>query len=165
MVLASLDPGTGLPLIMVLCVLAGIGVSAMHVMPWAIIPGRHRVRRMENGERNEGMFYSLITLAQKVASSWPSRCAARASGQRLCPHQRRPARQRHLRDSHGGGADPGLDVGAGNRVHLAVSAQPRQLPRDQSPAGRAPPGSPSGRRGSGVIEIRPVRSPATSMPF
>ena len=69
MVLASLNPQTGMPLIMTLCVLAGIGVSAMHVMPWAIIPDAIEYGELQTGKRNEGMFYSLITLAQKVASS------------------------------------------------------------------------------------------------
>jgi GPH family glycoside/pentoside/hexuronide:cation symporter len=55
--------------IMSLCVLAGIGVSAMHVMPWAILPDAIEYGEMQSGERNEGIFYSLITLAQKVASS------------------------------------------------------------------------------------------------
>ena len=69
LVLASLTPQTGLALIMILCVLAGIGVSAMHVMPWAIIPDAIEYGELQSGEREEGMFYSLITLAQKVASS------------------------------------------------------------------------------------------------
>jgi GPH family glycoside/pentoside/hexuronide:cation symporter len=69
LVLASLNPQTGLPFIMVLCVLAGIGVSAMHVMPWAIIPDAIEYGELHTGERHEGMFYSLITLAQKIASS------------------------------------------------------------------------------------------------
>ena len=69
LVLSSLTPQTGLPFIMVLCVLAGIGVSAMHVMPWAIIPDAIEYGELQSGERQEGMFYSLITLAQKVASS------------------------------------------------------------------------------------------------
>ncbi len=69
MVLASLGPTTGMPLIAALCVLAGIGVSAMHVLPWAILPDAIEYGELQSGQRNEGMFYSLITLAQKVASS------------------------------------------------------------------------------------------------
>ncbi len=69
LILSSLTPQTGLVPIMVLCVLAGIGVSAMHVMPWAIIPDAIEYGELHSGEREEGMFYSLITLAQKVASS------------------------------------------------------------------------------------------------
>lgn len=69
LVLASLTPQTGMTFIIVLCVLAGIGVSAMHVMPWAIIPDAIEYGEWKTGQRQEGLFYSLITLAQKVASS------------------------------------------------------------------------------------------------
>lgn len=41
----------------------------MHVMPWAILPDAIEYGELQSGERQEGMFYSLITLAQKVASS------------------------------------------------------------------------------------------------
>lgn len=68
-VLASLSPTTGLPVLLGLCVLAGIGVSAAHVLPWAIIPDAIEWGELRTGERHEGMFYSLITLAQKIASS------------------------------------------------------------------------------------------------
>jgi GPH family glycoside/pentoside/hexuronide:cation symporter len=50
-------------------VLAGIGVSAAHVLPWAIIPDAIEWDEWHTGERHEGMFYSLISLMQKVASS------------------------------------------------------------------------------------------------
>jgi GPH family glycoside/pentoside/hexuronide:cation symporter len=69
LVLASLTPATGLPALFGLCVLAGIGVSAAHVLPWSIIPDAIEWGELRTGERHEGMFYSLITLAQKIASS------------------------------------------------------------------------------------------------
>jgi glycoside/pentoside/hexuronide:cation symporter, GPH family len=69
LVLSSLTPKTGFGLIVGLSVLAGIGVSAMHVLPWAILPDAIEHGELQNGERQEGMFYSQITLAQKVASS------------------------------------------------------------------------------------------------
>ncbi len=69
LVLSSLNAQTGLTFILVLSVLAGIGVSAMHVLPWAIIPDAIEYGELQNGDRQEGMFYSMITLAQKVASS------------------------------------------------------------------------------------------------
>ncbi|MCE9645794.1 MAG: glycoside-pentoside-hexuronide (GPH):cation symporter [Chloroflexi bacterium] len=69
LILSTLTPGTSFVFIMILCVLAGIGVSAMHVMPWAILPDAIEYGEWKTGERQEGMFYSLITLAQKVASS------------------------------------------------------------------------------------------------
>jgi len=69
LVLSSLNPGTALPLILILCVLAGVGVAAAHVLPWSIIPDAIEYGEMQTGTRHEGMFYSLITLAQKIAVS------------------------------------------------------------------------------------------------
>jgi GPH family glycoside/pentoside/hexuronide:cation symporter len=50
--------------------MAGIGVSAAHVMPWSIIPDAIEYGELSTGKRYEGMFYSLISLSQKVASSF-----------------------------------------------------------------------------------------------
>lgn len=69
LVLSSLTPLTSFAIILGLAVLAGIGMSAMHVLPWAILPDAIEHGELQNGERQEGLFYSLITLAQKVASS------------------------------------------------------------------------------------------------
>ncbi len=69
MVLISLTASTGLGVILALCVLAGIGVSAAHVLPWSILPDAVEWDEYQTGERHEGMFYSLITLMQKIASS------------------------------------------------------------------------------------------------
>ena len=60
---------TPLAVILILCVLAGIGVSAAHVLPWAIIPDAIEYDQLQTGTRHEGMFYSLITLANKIAQS------------------------------------------------------------------------------------------------
>ncbi|OGN93739.1 MAG: hypothetical protein A2Z71_06700 [Chloroflexi bacterium RBG_13_50_21] len=68
--LINLTPATPLWLILMLCVLAGIGVSAAHVIPWAIIPDAIEYGELKTGERHEGMFYSLISLSQKIASSF-----------------------------------------------------------------------------------------------
>ena len=67
--LINLTSATPLTIILVLCVLAGIGVSAAHVIPWSMIPDAIEYGELKNGERHEGMFYSLISLSQKVASS------------------------------------------------------------------------------------------------
>jgi GPH family glycoside/pentoside/hexuronide:cation symporter len=67
--LISLGPQSPLQLILTLCVLAGIGVSAAHILPWSIIPDAIEWDEWQTGERHEGMFYSLVTLSQKVASS------------------------------------------------------------------------------------------------
>jgi GPH family glycoside/pentoside/hexuronide:cation symporter len=68
-VLITLNPSVALPWILGLCVLAGVGVSAAHVLPWSILPDAIEWDEWQTGERHEGMFYSLVTLAQKVASS------------------------------------------------------------------------------------------------
>ena len=65
----TLDPATGLTTILVMCVLAGIGVSAAHVLPWAIIPDAIEWGEWQTGERHEGMFYSLVTLIRKATTS------------------------------------------------------------------------------------------------
>lgn len=67
--LVFLTPATSLPLIVALCALAGIGVSAAHILPWSILPDAIEWDEWQTGKRHEGMFYSLITLSQKVASS------------------------------------------------------------------------------------------------
>ncbi len=69
LVLITLTPATALSVLLFLCVLAGIGVGAAHVIPWAIIPDAVEWDEWNTGERHEGMFYSLITLMQKIASS------------------------------------------------------------------------------------------------
>lgn len=66
MVLIFMTPETPFWLILLLCVMAGIGVSAAQVLPWAIIPDAIEWEEWQTGQRNEGMFYSLITLMGKV---------------------------------------------------------------------------------------------------
>ncbi len=67
--LINLTSATPLSIILILCVLAGIGVSAAHIIPWSMIPDAIEYGELKNGKRHEGMFYSLISLSQKVASS------------------------------------------------------------------------------------------------
>ena len=69
LVLVTLDAGVALQTVLVLGVLAGIGVGAAHVLPWSILPDAMEWDEWQTGERHEGMFYSLVTLMQKVASS------------------------------------------------------------------------------------------------
>jgi len=68
-VMSGLTPATPLWVLLFLCVLAGVGISAMHVLPWAMLPDAIEVGELQSGERNEGIFYSLITLGEKVAIS------------------------------------------------------------------------------------------------
>jgi GPH family glycoside/pentoside/hexuronide:cation symporter len=44
-------------------------VAAAHVLPWSIMPDAIEWDEWQTGERHEGMFYSLITLAHKIAVS------------------------------------------------------------------------------------------------
>lgn len=67
--LITVGPTVALPVLILLCVMAGIGVSAAHVLPWSILPDAVEWDEYNTGERHEGMFYSLITLMHKVASS------------------------------------------------------------------------------------------------
>lgn len=69
LLLISLNPSVPLALIIFLCVMAGIGVAAAHVLPWSILPDAIEWDEYKTGERHEGMFYSLVTLSHKVASS------------------------------------------------------------------------------------------------
>jgi GPH family glycoside/pentoside/hexuronide:cation symporter len=68
-ILINLNASSPLTLILFLCGLAGIGVGAAHVLPWSIIPDAIEWDEYQTGERHEGMFYSLVTLMQKIASS------------------------------------------------------------------------------------------------
>ncbi|MBN1439780.1 MAG: MFS transporter [Anaerolineales bacterium] len=67
--LSALDPSIRLPMILAICVLAGIGVSAAHIVPWSMLPDAIEYGELQSGERHEGMYYSLISLAQKIAVS------------------------------------------------------------------------------------------------
>jgi len=69
MALITMTPTTPLALILILCALAGIGVAAAHVLPWAILPDAIEWYEYKTGERHEGMFYSITTLARKITSA------------------------------------------------------------------------------------------------
>lgn len=67
--LILVTPATPFWILLVMCVLAGIGLSAAQVLPWAIIPDAIEWDEYQTGERHEGIFYSLITLLGKIANS------------------------------------------------------------------------------------------------
>jgi len=69
LVIITLGPSSPLALLMVLSVLAGIGVGAAHILPWSILPDAIEWDEWKTGERHEGTYYSVVTLAQKAASS------------------------------------------------------------------------------------------------
>jgi GPH family glycoside/pentoside/hexuronide:cation symporter len=68
-VLIMMTPSTPMTLILILCAMAGIGVAAAHVLPWAILPDAIEWYEFKTGERHEGMFYSITTLARKITST------------------------------------------------------------------------------------------------
>jgi GPH family glycoside/pentoside/hexuronide:cation symporter len=68
-ILTVISPSWGMIIIMTLAILAGIGVGAVHVLPWAMIPDAVEWDELSTGQRHEGMFYSLVTLLRKIASS------------------------------------------------------------------------------------------------
>jgi GPH family glycoside/pentoside/hexuronide:cation symporter len=67
-VLVLVQPGLPLGFILGLAALAGIGVSAAHILPWSMIPDSIEWDELKTGQRHEGMFYSLVMLMQKAAS-------------------------------------------------------------------------------------------------
>lgn len=69
MALIFIDPSLGFTYVISLAALAGIGVSAVHVLTWAMIPDAMEVDELQNGARHEGMFYALVSLMKKVAVS------------------------------------------------------------------------------------------------
>ncbi|WP_156104580.1 MFS transporter [Spirochaeta lutea] len=69
-ILSAFTAQVNLGLIVGLCVLAGLGVGAAHVMPWSILPDAIEVGEEKTGQRHEGVFYSVVFLVQKAASSF-----------------------------------------------------------------------------------------------
>jgi glycoside/pentoside/hexuronide:cation symporter, GPH family len=64
-----LNPSWSPVWIYILAGLAGIGVGAMDVLPWAMIPDAIEWDELKTGKRHEGMFYSLVTLFGKIDGS------------------------------------------------------------------------------------------------
>jgi GPH family glycoside/pentoside/hexuronide:cation symporter len=64
-----LRPAWGLPAVLLLGSLAGVGLGAVQVLPWSMIPDAVEWDELQTGQRHEGMFYSLVTLFRKVAAS------------------------------------------------------------------------------------------------
>ena len=64
-----IPPGWGLAPILVIAALAGVGFGAVQVLPWSMLPDAIEWDELSTGNRHEGMFYSLVTLFRKMASS------------------------------------------------------------------------------------------------
>jgi GPH family glycoside/pentoside/hexuronide:cation symporter len=67
--LAALPARAPFVLVVVLAILAGTGVSTAHIIPVSIVPDTIEWEELRTGRRNEGMFYSMVSLMNKVASS------------------------------------------------------------------------------------------------
>jgi GPH family glycoside/pentoside/hexuronide:cation symporter len=67
--LIMLSPATSFAFIIFIAILAGIGVSAVHVLTWSIIPDAVEVDELATGQRHEGIFYSMVTFFKKIASA------------------------------------------------------------------------------------------------
>ena len=70
-VLAALSfiPSTGGSLVFILAALAGIGLSAAHAMPLAILPDVVEWDELRSGNRYEAAYYSVIGLIQKIVGA------------------------------------------------------------------------------------------------
>lgn len=64
-----IPPDWGLTPVMVIAALAGVGFGAVQVLPWSMLPDAIEWDELSTGNRHEGMFYSLVTLFRKMASS------------------------------------------------------------------------------------------------
>ncbi len=63
------QPEWGLAPALALSILSGIGVGAIQVLPWSMLPDAIEVDELNTGARHEGMFYSLVLLLRKFAPS------------------------------------------------------------------------------------------------
>ena len=63
--LMLLQPGQ-VGLLYTLCVVASIGVATAYVVPWSMLPDVIELDELKTGQRREGIFYSFMTLLQKV---------------------------------------------------------------------------------------------------
>jgi GPH family glycoside/pentoside/hexuronide:cation symporter len=53
----------------IFAVTAGIGISAIYVLPWSIVPDCIEYDELKTGMRREGTFYGFVTFAQKLAAA------------------------------------------------------------------------------------------------
>ncbi|MEM9772079.1 MAG: MFS transporter [Cyanobacteria bacterium P01_D01_bin.73] len=63
--LLFLQPGQ-VPLMYVLCVMAGAGVSTAYLVPWSMLPDVIDANEIKTGQRQEGVFYSFMVFLQKM---------------------------------------------------------------------------------------------------
>lgn len=64
-----LDQDSSDLVVLLLCLLGGLGAGAIHLIPWSMLPDAVEVDEVSTGQRHEGTYYSLISLAQKISTS------------------------------------------------------------------------------------------------
>ncbi len=57
-------------LVYVVAAIVGIGLSAQYIFPWAMLPDVVEYDEKETGERREGIYYGLWTLATKITGAF-----------------------------------------------------------------------------------------------
>ncbi len=62
------QPGQ-MPLLFLLAILAGAGVSIGYIIPWSMIPDVIEQDELETGQRREGVFYGFFVFMQKLGLS------------------------------------------------------------------------------------------------
>jgi len=67
-VLFFVQPGQ-VPLLFVLAVLAGAGVSIGYLIPWSMLPDVIELDELQTGQRREGVFYGFFVFLQKFGIS------------------------------------------------------------------------------------------------
>jgi GPH family glycoside/pentoside/hexuronide:cation symporter len=58
-----------MPLLFLLAILAGAGVSIGYIIPWSMIPDVIEQDELETGQRREGVFYGFFVFMQKLGLS------------------------------------------------------------------------------------------------
>lgn len=61
-------PPKNIAVFVVFCVLIGLCMSALQIMPWAILPDVADIDEATNGVRREGAFYGVVSFVYKVAN-------------------------------------------------------------------------------------------------
>jgi GPH family glycoside/pentoside/hexuronide:cation symporter len=68
LMLSFTQPGQT-PLIVLLAIMAGIGLSAAHAIPLAMLPDTIEWDELRTANRQEGAYYSVVTLIQKLVGA------------------------------------------------------------------------------------------------
>ena len=68
-VMGFMRPEWGLTILLVFSAMVGVGLGAVQVLTWAMIPDAVEWDELQTGKRHEGMFYSLVQTLRKIGSS------------------------------------------------------------------------------------------------